>query len=62
MYKKFAELLVKHNKTSYQVSKESGVTQTVLANWKAGRNKPNVDNLKKIAAYFEVPIEYFLEE
>lgn len=61
MYKKFAELLVKHNKTAYQVAKESGVTQTVLANWKAGRNKPNVNNLKRIADYFGVSIEYFLE-
>lgn len=61
MYKKFEELLAKHNKTAYQVAKESGITQTVLSNWKTGRNKPNVNNLKILADYFNVPIEYFLE-
>lgn len=61
MYEKFAELLAKFNKTTYQVSKETGIRQNVFSNWKSGRSKPNVNNLKILADYFSVPIEYFLE-
>ena len=62
MYKKFAELLDKNNKTAYQVSKDTGIAQSVLSDWKTGRSKPKVDKLKVLADYFSVNIEYFLED
>ncbi len=62
MYKKFSALLEKNNKTPYQVSKETGIAQSVLSDWKRGRSKPKVDKLKVLADYFGVSIEYFLEE
>ncbi len=62
MYEKFAELLDKNNKTAYQVSKDTGIAQSVLSDWKTGRSKPKVDKLKVLADYFGVSIEYFLEE
>ena len=62
MYEKFAELLEKNNKTAYQVSKETGIPQSVLSDWKRGRSKPKVEKLKILADYFGVSIEYFLEE
>ncbi len=61
MYKKFAELLEKTNKTAYQVSKDTGIAQSVLSDWKNGRSNPKVDKLKILANYFGKPIEYFLE-
>ena len=61
MYKKFACLLEKSNKTSYQVSKETGIAQSVLSDWKRGRSTPKSDKLKILADYFGVSIEYFLE-
>jgi repressor LexA len=62
LYKKFAGLLAKTNKTAYQVSKDTGVPQSTLSDWKSGRSSPKVDKLKKLADYFGVPIEYFLEQ
>lgn len=62
MYEKFAELLDKNNKTAYQVSKDTGIAQSVLSDWKTGRSKPKVDKLKILADYFDVSIEYFLED
>lgn len=62
MYEKFAELLDKNNKTAYQVSKDTGIAQSVLSDWKTGRSKPKVDKLKVLVDYFGVNIEYFLEE
>lgn len=63
MYKKFAELLLKTNKTSYRVSKDTGIAQSLLSDWKSGRIKMlGADKLKLLADYFGVSIEYFLEE
>lgn len=62
MYKKVKELLDKTNKTSYQIAKETGISQTAFSNWKSGRSEPNLESLKKLADYFGVSIEYFLEE
>ena len=61
MYKKYQALLDKNNKTSYQVSKETGISQTAFSNWKTGRNEPGLESLRKLAKYFGVPIEYFTE-
>ena len=61
MYEKFAELLEKNNRTAYQVSKETGIPQSVLSDWKRGRSKPKAEKLKILADYFGVSIEYFLE-
>lgn len=61
MYEKFADLLDKTNKTAYQVSKDTGIAQSVLSDWKRGRSNPKVDKLKTLADYFGVSIEYFLE-
>ena len=62
MYKKYAMLLEKTDKTTYQVSKVTGISQTVFSNWKSGRSNPKADKLKILADYFGVSIEYFLEE
>lgn len=62
MYEKFAELLVKANKTTYRVSKDTGLAQSLLSDWKLGKIKTlGADKLKILADYFGVSIEYFLE-
>lgn len=62
MYKKFEELLERNHKTAYQVSKDTGIAQSILSEWKSGRIKMlGADKLKILAEYFGVSIEYFLE-
>ena len=61
MYEKFQELLNKTGKTSYQVSKDTGISETVFSYWKSGRSKPKIDKLKVLADYFGVTIDYFIE-
>ena len=61
LYEKFAELLVKNNKTAYAVAKETGIAQPIFSDWKNGRSTPKVDKLQKLADYFGVSIQYFLE-
>ena len=61
MYNKYEELLRRTGKTSYQVSKETGIGQNTLSNWTTGRSKPKVEKLKILADYFGVDVGYFLE-
>ena len=58
MYEIFEQLLQKNGISAYKVSKEAGVTQTALSNWKNGRNTPSAQTLQKIADYFGVSIDY----
>ena len=43
MYKKFADLLVKNNKTAYRVSRDTGIPANTFSDWKNGRSKPKAD-------------------
>ena len=61
MYKKYAELLERHNETTADVSRDTGIQESVFSNWKSRNGALSVDNLAKIAKHFNVPIEYFLE-
>ncbi len=58
MYERYCELLVKSKVSSYKVSKDTGISQATLSDWKAGRSIPKLDKLKKLASYFGVPITY----
>lgn len=60
MYEIFEQLLQKFNVTSYKISKETGVTQTTLSNWKNGKSTPSTSNMQKIADYFNVSIDYLM--
>ena len=44
----------------YTLEKAVGITRGSIANWKAGRCKPGVDALVKLADYFGVSLDYFL--
>lgn len=59
-YLAFSKLLNERGVTAYKVSKETGVTQSTLSDWKRGRSTPKTDNMKKIADYFGVSIDYLM--
>ena len=52
MYEIFEQLLQRYGITAYKVSKETGVTQSTLSDWKRGRSTPKTENMKKLADYF----------
>ena len=60
-YKKFEELLANNNITQYKVAKDTELYASLFSDWKSGKSRPKVDKIKKIADYFGVSIEYFLE-
>ena len=61
MYETFKRLLEERNVTAYQVSKDTGISQATLSDWKIGKSKPKVDKLSVLAKYFGVPLEEFIE-
>jgi transcriptional regulator with XRE-family HTH domain len=60
MYKIFEQLLQKNGVSTYKVSKETGIAQSVFSSWKNGISTPKQDKLQKIADYFGVTIEYLM--
>lgn len=61
MYQLYKKLRDERHLTDYKVAKGSGVTRSTFTDWKTGRSAPKLEKLKAIAAFFNVPIEYFLE-
>lgn len=62
MYETFNKLLKERNLTAYQVSKATGLSQTLFSDWKSGKYTPKVDKLMKLAEFFGVPLEVFLKK
>ena len=62
MYEKFERLINERGLTAYRVAKDTNLVPTVFSDRKTGKSKPKVDKLMILAKYFDVPIEYFLEE
>lgn len=60
MYEIFEQLLQKHGVNAYKVAKATGVTQSTLSDWKRGRSTPKTENMKKLADYFGVSIDYLM--
>ena len=58
---KLESLANKEGKTFYKVALDLGFTKSLFSDWKSGKSMPKTDKLKKIADYFGVSIEYFLE-
>ena len=61
-YQKYVELRDSRGLSDYRVATDSGVNQSTFSDWKSGRSKPKIEKLMKIARFFGVPIEYFVEE
>nr|DAH14373.1 MAG TPA: Repressor protein CI [Bacteriophage sp.] len=60
MYSIFEELLQKHGVSTYKVSKDTGIAQSVFSSWKNGISTPKQDKMQKIADYFNVSLEYLM--
>lgn len=60
MYEIFEKLLTDHGVTAYRVAKETGIPSSTFTEWKRGNYCPKQEKLKKIANYFNVPLEYLM--
>lgn len=62
MYRKFEKLLTERGLKASQVSRDTRIAPSTLSEWKHGKCKPKADKLFTLAKYFDVPLEYFLED
>lgn len=60
MYEIFEQLLRAAGITAYKVSKDTGISQTTLSDWKRGRSTPKTEKLQTLADYFDVSLDYLL--
>lgn len=60
MYERFAQLLEERGLTSYKVSKDTGISQSILSAWKNGVSTPKMDKMQILAMYFGVSVDYIL--
>lgn len=60
IFEKIQKLCEEKGISIHQLEKECGFGNATIRGWKSA--SPTVDKLKKVADYFGVPIEYFLEE
>lgn len=60
MYSIFNELLQKRCITTYRVSKDTGIAQSVFSSWKNGISNPKQDKIQILADYFNVNVEYLM--
>ena len=56
----FEQLLKERQTTVYRVAKSTGIPASTFTDWKNGRSVPKAEKLKKIAAYFDIPLSYLL--
>lgn len=61
MYERYAALRDEKGVTDYRVATETGIPKSTFSEWKNGTYRPKVDKIKKLAEYFGVSLEYFLE-
>lgn len=62
MYDVYVKLRDARGVTDYKVAKETNIPPSTFSDWRAGRSEPKVGKLMKLAKYFDVPIETFLEK
>lgn len=60
MYEIFAKLMKAKGCSAYQVSKDTGIAQSTLSDWKSGKSIPKADKIQNIADYFGVSAEYLM--
>ena len=60
----FAQCLTKvmddRGLSSYRVSKDTGISDSLLGYYRTGKNDPSAENLTKLADYFDVSLDYLV--
>lgn len=56
------QLMKNRGLSAYRVSKDTGISQASLADWRKGRSNPKIDKLQKLADYLGVSIQYLTGE
>lgn len=59
-YMKYEQLLEERKIKTVTVSRATGISTSTFSDWKSGRSVPGLEKIYKIARFFEVNMEYFV--
>ena len=60
MYENYEKIVKAKGLTNYKVSKDTGIAQSVLSNWKTKGTTPRPEKLQILAEYLGVTVDYLL--
>ena len=60
MYKIYQKLLDKKGLKNSDVSRATGISNMTLSDWKRGKTKPKTENIRKIADFLGVSVDYIM--
>lgn len=60
MYQNYEKLLEMSGKKTADVCRATGISSGAMSDWKKGRSAPKAENLRKIADFFGVPVDYII--
>lgn len=53
-------LLVEKDMNAAKLSRDTGITESLIGYWRRGEKQPGLENLEKLANYFGVSIDYLV--
>lgn len=56
----FVQLLQNNGISSYKLTKDTGINNSLISKWKKGSSTPSADMLVKLSDYFNVSVDYLL--
>lgn len=62
MYEKLEKLLNERGISAYKMCKDTGISRSLVSQWKSGAFSPKHDKLKILSDYFDVPMSYFFDD
>lgn len=60
MYYIYEKLRDERKLSDYRVSKDTGIPKSTIASWRTGKSAPRLDNVMRLANYFDVPLSVFI--
>ena len=54
-------LMNSHGITAYKLSKETGISESVISRWKSGEQSPSLSSLEKVAHFFNCGLSDLME-
>ena len=55
---RLAYLMDRRSVSAYRIRKDNGFSNSIVADWLAGKRTPDLNNLIKLADYFDVSLDY----
>ena len=59
---KILKLISDHGMTDAQFTREAGISNGLVGQWRTGKQKPSLKNIRKIADYFNMDVGDFISD